>query len=164
MAETILALAATAGAAASSAGTALAAYAPAAATIGTGLSAAGTIYGGIQQNRAAEFEAKQMKARGDEEFAAGQAEANKMRREKELAQSRVRAVAAASGGGAGDPSITNIMEGIEEQGTYNELVAMYQGRSSRNKMYASAGSRRAEGRSALTGSLFKAGSTIYSRS
>lgn len=166
MAETILALGTAIGSAVSGAGTALSTAASSfggLSGIGTGLSAAGTIYSGVQANAAAKAEAKQMKAKGDEEFAISQREAMRSKREKELAQSRVRAVAAASGGGAGDDSITSIMEGIEEQGTYNSLVDLYQGRSARGKMYASAASRKAEGRNALTGSFLKAGSTIYSR-
>jgi len=163
MAETILALAAAAGTAAS-ATPALSTLA----TAGTALGAAGTLYSGLQANAGADFEAKQLKAKGDEEFALGQRRAMQARREKDLAQSRIRAVAAASGAGAGsgDDSITALMEGVEQQGDYNALLELYQGNSARNKAYAGAGARRTEGRSALTGSVpgaaGKAGSNLYS--
>lgn len=169
MAETLLALTTAIGSQVGAAGTALAAAAPSASTlglVGTGLTAAGTVYGGMQADSAARAEARQLKAKGDEEMAIGQRKAMQAQREKELAQSRIRAVAAASGGGAGDDSITAIMEGVEQQGDYNSMLELYQGRASQGKLYASAASRRAEGKSALTGSLLragsKAGSNLYS--
>lgn len=183
MAETLIALTAALGSAAGSvgatsaagalagassalsAGTGLAALVPSAstlATIGSGLTAAGTVYGGVQAANAAEFEAKQMKAKGDEEFAISQQKAAQAKREKDLALSRVRAVAGASGGRVDDPSITAIMEGIQEQGDYNSMVQLYQGKSNRNKLYGSAAARKAEGRSALTASLLKGAGSLYS--
>ena len=75
-------------------------------------------------------------------------------------------MAAASGAGAGDQSVTALMEGVEEQGAYNQMLELYQGRSDRHKAYAGASARRAQGRSKLTGSIItaagKLGSTIYS--
>lgn len=183
MAETLIALTAALGSAAGSvgatsaaaglagassalsAGTGLAALVPSASTLGTIgslLTAGGTVYGGIQEQKAADFEAKQMKKQGDEEFAVSQQKAAQAKREKELALSRVRATAAASGGGVDDASITSIMEGIQEQGDYNSMVEMYKGRSARNKLYGSAASRKAEGRSALTASFIKGAGSLYS--
>ncbi len=157
-----LALVAAAGTAASAAAPALSTLA----TAGTALGAAGTVYSGLQAKAGADFEAKQMKARGDEEFAIGQRKAMQARREKELAQSRIQAVAAASGAGVDNDWITSIMEGVEQQGEYNALLELYQGNSARNKAYAGAGARKAEGKSALTGSVLgaagKAGSNLYS--
>lgn len=97
-----------------------------------------------------------MKARGDEEQAIGQRRAMQARREKDLALSRIQAVAAASGGGADDSSITNLMQGVEQQGNYNSMLELYHGSTARSKTYASAAARRAEGRSALTGSIIGA--------
>ena len=97
-----------------------------------------------------------MKAKGDEEQAIGQSRAMQARREKDLARSRIQAMAAASGGGADDTSITNLMQGVEQQGNYNSMLELYQGNSGRNKAYASAAARRAEGGSALTGSIISA--------
>lgn len=175
MAETLIALTAAIGASAGTAGAVgtgaaaaggLASLIPSASTlsmIGTGLTAAGTVYGGIQAKAGAEAEGKQLKAKGDEEKAIGQRKAMAAQREKELALSRINAVSAASGGGADDDSITALMQGVEEQGSYNSMLALYEGTSSRNKAYAGAAARRAEGSSALTGSILSAGGSIYGR-
>ncbi len=170
MAETLLALTSAIGTQVGAATTALSAIAPSASTlsaIGTGLTAAGTVYGGVQAQAGADAEAKQLKAKGDEDLAIGQRRAMQAKREKELTQSRIRAVSAASGGGADDDSITNLMEGVEQQGDYNSMLELYQGRASQGKLYASAANRRAEGDSALTGSFLGAAgrgaSSIYGR-
>jgi hypothetical protein len=130
--------------------------------LGGVLSGVGTIFSGIQANAAAKFEAKQMKAKGDAEFAKSQREGIQHRKEKDLVLSRQRAVAAASGGGASDPSITEIMSKTEQQGEYNAMVDMYNGATARNDLYRSAAVRKKEGKSALFGSFLKAGSTIFS--
>lgn len=188
MAETLIALTAAVGASAAGAGAVaaptilpglaatgaataggLASLVPSASTLallGTGLGAAGTVYGGIQARAGAEAEGRQLKAKGDEEKAIGQRKAMQAQREKQLALSRINAVSAASGGGAGDDSITALMEGVQQQGDYNSMLELYQGNSGRNKAYASAAARRAEGRSALTGSILgaagRAGANLYS--
>ncbi len=163
MAETLIALTAAIGTSAASAGAVGTAAAGASAgglsTLGmlsTGLGAIGTLYGGLQAKAGAQAEARQLKAKGDEEQAIGQRRAMQARREKDLARSRVQAVAAASGGGVDDASITNLMQGVEQQGNYNSMLELYQGSTGRNKAYASAAARRAEGRSALTGSIIGA--------
>lgn len=172
MAETLIALTAAIGTSAATAGAAGTAAAGAAAAggaaasagsvlstlglISTGLSAAGTLYGGLQAKAGAEAEARQLKARGDVEKAIGQRRAMQARREKDLTLSRIQAVAAASGGGALDPSITNLMQGVEQQGNYNSMLELYHGKTAGNKAYASAAGRRAEGRSAMTGSIIRA--------
>lgn len=164
MAETLIALTAAIGTSAASAGAVGTAAAGASAgsalstlgLLGTGLSAAGTLYSGLQAKAGAEAEARQLKVKGDEEQAVGQRRAMQARREKDLARSRIQAVAAASGGGAGDASITSLMQGVEQQGNYNSMLELYRGNTGRNKAYASAATRRAEGRSALTGSIIGA--------
>ncbi len=164
MAETLIALTTAIGTSAASVGALGTAAAGASAGTGlstlgmlsTGLGAAGTLYSGLQAKADAEAEARQLKAKGDEEQAIGQSRAMQARREKDLARSRIQAMAAASGGGADDTSITNLMQGVEQQGNYNSMLELYQGNSGRNKAYASAAARRAEGGSALTGSIISA--------
>lgn len=165
MAETLIALTTAIGTSAASAGAVGTAAAGASAggsalstlgLLGTGLSAAGTLYGGLQAKAGADAEARQLKVRGDGQKAIGQRRAMQAKREKELALSRVRAVSAASGGGADDASVTTLMRGIEQQGNYNSMLELYQGNTRRNKAYASASARGTEGRSALTGSIIGA--------
>ena len=164
MAETLIALTTAIGTSAASVGALGTAAAGASAGTGlstlgmlsTGLGAVGTLYSGLQAKAGAQAEARQLKAKGDEEQAIGQRRAMQARREKDLARSRIQAVAAASGGGADDASITNLMQGVEQQGNYNSMLELYQGSTGRNKAYASAATRRVEGRSALTGSIIGA--------
>ena len=157
MAETLLALMSSVG---TSVSTAAASITPMEA-IGAGVSTIGTLYSGAQQAAANKFEAKQLKQEGDAKFAASQAEATKRRREGKLAQSRVRAIAAASGAGVATPTIDTIMAGIQTQSDYNSLVEMYQGTSQRNKNYASAASLKAE--NPMGAAIFKPIGNLYSR-
>ncbi len=139
----------------------LASFIPTAATIGTGLAAAGTIYGGVAAHRSAAFEAKQLKAKAAEERAIAQREARQRRREADLLQSRARTVAGASGGFVTDPSVTSIMTNIGREGEYNALAELYGGASRSSTLRGQARVRRREGRSALIGSMLDAGATIY---
>lgn len=129
--------------------------------LGTALSAGGTIYAGAKANQSAQAQADSMEAKGEQELAISQRKAAESRREKRLALSRQLAVAAASGGGATDPTTESIMAQTEEKGEYNALLDMYNGRSMRADLYNEAGTARAEGKSQLVGSVINAGSTIY---
>lgn len=130
--------------------------------LGGVLSGVGSIYSGVQANAAAKFEAKQMKIKGDAEFAKSQRDAMQHRKEKELVLSRQRAIAASSGGGTGDPSIEAIMSKTEQAGEYNAMMDMYNGVTARNDLYRGAAVKKKEGKSALFGGFLNAGSTIFS--
>lgn len=130
-------------------------------TIGTVLAAGGTIYSGIEAQNAADAQAKQLQKKGDQEYAIAQRKAIQSRREKTLALGRAQAVAAASGGGTGD-TVTDIMTGIEKRGETNALTDLYNGNVLRTDLYKEANATRKAGSSAMLGSLFQAGSTIYS--
>lgn len=130
-------------------------------TIGSLLAAGGTIYSGIQNQQAANTQAKQMQRKGEQEVAIAQRKAIASRREKQQALGRAQAVAAASGGGTGD-TVSDIMSGIERQGEYNALTDMYNGNVLRTDLYKEANATRKAGAQGLISSLFSAGSTIYS--
>lgn len=125
----------------------------------TALSAGGSILSGVQQKQASDAEAKALKTKGEQEVALAQRKALESRREKDRALGRVKAVAAASGGGTGG-SVSEIMAGIEQRGEYNALMDMYNGLSARNDLRNEARVAKAEGKSALVGSMIDAGSTI----
>ncbi len=129
--------------------------------LGTGLSAAGTIYAGNQAQASANAQAKSMEKKGEQEYAIAQRKARESRREKELVLSRQRAIAAASGGGASDPTVESIMGKTEEKGEYNALLDMYNGAQMRADLYREAGITRAEGQSQKTASYIGAASSIY---
>lgn len=108
------------------------------ATVATVASAAGTAYSaysGYQaanaqadaDQRRAAVEAQWAERRSLEEKAGAQREAADAMRTARLAQSRLGAVAGASGSGASDPTVMNLFEGIEGEGRYNAAAATASG-------------------------------------
>lgn len=77
--------------------------------------------------RAARYGAAQsiMVAKGAR--ATSQREASEYRRTARLTASRALAVAAASGGGASDPTVTKIISDITSEGAYRAALALYEG-------------------------------------
>jgi hypothetical protein len=65
--------------------------------------------------------------------------------DKKLALSKAQALAAASGGGATDTTVTNIMGEIEKQGEYNKAVALFAGETEMNRLNYEAQSALIEG-------------------
>lgn len=131
-------------------------------TIGAIASAGGTIYGGVAAKQASDFEAKSLKRKGDAEFAAGQREAMRRRKETEIILSRQKAVAASSGAGATDPTVEAIMGKTQQEGDYSAMMDMYNGAINRADLYAEAKSAKTAGNQDLMKSFFDAGRTIYS--
>lgn len=111
------------------------------ATIGPAVEGAGSamrFVGGIGAGRAARrageraqatanFEAAQLHQRAGQEVAASQRTALEERRRAELVASRAVAVAAASGGGVSDPTVSDLLADIEGEGAYRAGVELYQG-------------------------------------
>lgn len=125
----------------------------AAASAGLGL--VGSIASGVAADNAAQFEAAQMEAKGKEEFAAAQREAQAKRREGALVNSRAQALAAASGAGAGTdaPTIVKLMSDTTGEAAYNASTVMYGGEQRKRGLFDSARGRRAEGRASLLGGI-----------
>lgn len=80
-----------------------------------------------QSKSAAKFEAGQYIQQAGQERATAQRQSIEERRAARLAESRAIAVAAASGGGASDPTVTKIVGNLAAQGEYNALSALYTG-------------------------------------
>jgi hypothetical protein len=98
------------------------------------VAAAGTVVSVVQQQNAgkqaqlnADFEAAQYEKQANAELAVSQQDAVRARRESRYLQSRAQAVAAASGAGATDPTVVNLIGDLEEEGEYNALTALYNG-------------------------------------
>ena len=134
------------------------------------LKAGGSILGGFQADKVAKADAEQLRTQAGQERAASQREAMEERRQARLLASRGLAVAAASGGGADDPSVVNALADIEGEGEYRALTALYEGESEGRGLENQARARRAEGRNAkiagLIGgaaSLLDAGSSLKER-
>jgi hypothetical protein len=145
------------------------------ATVASGaLQAAGTIMGGnaaadagARAQQAQYFKAAQEEQAAQESRAAAQRVALDKGREASLALSKLQANAAASGGGASDPTVLGLGGDIAGRGEYESLLDMYKGENRARGLEDSAiGSRlsgdaaKAEGDAKKTASYFSAAGTI----
>jgi hypothetical protein len=87
----------------------------------------GTLTGGLDEKKAAEFQAAQLRQNAGQAMASAQRDLYSVQEQTALVASRALAVAAASGGGASDPTVVKIMAGIAGEGSYRAAVALYQG-------------------------------------
>lgn len=140
------------------------------AAAGMFLNFVGTLQEGQEANYAAKLEAQQMEAKANEERAVSQRRAIQARRIADRAKSRAKAVAAASGAGATDPTMENIYGDIEDQGTFNVLSELYQGEAKGQGLDFGAKMRRRAGKNALktsryraAGNLLEGGTSLYDR-
>lgn len=126
----------------------------------TVMSASNSLASGKAQARALEFQAQQAEQNAIAEQATSQRQAISERRKANLLQSRAQAVAAASGAGASDVTVNELMGDIGAEGDYNVLSALFEGdtRASGQRMYADA--RRFEAKEAKRYARSQAISTI----
>lgn len=75
----------------------------------------------------AAFTATQLESQASDALASGQKLAGEERRQAELAQSRIIALAAASGAGASDPTVVNLVARAAGEGAYRAGVRLYEG-------------------------------------
>lgn len=94
--------------------------------IGGLLSSVGSVVGGIAQSNQLQAQADADKVKAGETRASGQREAIRRSKEAKLVMSRQQAVASASGGGAGDPTVVNLMADVGREGKYQSGVATYE--------------------------------------
>ncbi len=127
---------------------------------GTILAGTSAITSGIHQKVSGDFQAKQLEAKANEERAASQRVAEEKRRKANQAMSRANALAAASGGGATDPTVVNIMAGIAEEGEWGAQTAQYMGEERARTSEMAATSTRMSGRNALTAGFTGGSATI----
>lgn len=135
---------------------------PAMMVAGAGMSAAGTIIGANSEAKALRSQANQLEAQAGLTRATSQREAMNDRRNAELVGSRGLALAAASGGGADDPTVVNMLADIAGEGEYRALTALYNGDQEALGMEAQAKANRKGAKATKTAALFKAGGTILS--
>jgi len=91
------------------------------------LSAAGTIGAGNSAKASADYQARQLKQQANAAEASGQYQAEQDRREAEFVRSRAQALAAASGAGASDKTVLDIMGRITEEGEFRALSSLWAG-------------------------------------
>lgn len=148
------------------AGTLLSAY-------GQQQQAAGAANTGANQLQLARFQAAQMRENAGTAKAAAQRTAADIDRDAQYSASRALAVAAASGGGASDPTVINVIAQTAGEAAYRKSLALYQGADRARSLESQAkativggemAASNASGSSlgALT-TLFKGGASLYSK-
>lgn len=103
---------------------------------------------GKAQQQALNYQAQQKEIQAGQERAASQRTAAGKRKEAALMGSRGLAVSAASGAGALDPTVVNLLGDIEAEGEYQALMDMYGGEQSARNLESGAELSRYEGRMA----------------
>ena len=130
-----------------------------------------------QEDLAADYEAKQLEHQAGQVVAISQREALDERKKAKLLESRALALAAASGGGASDPTIVKIMSDIAGEGAYRAQTALYEGAEESRRLMKGAEARRMggtmAGQSALSvarareigsvGTLFQGAGSLYAK-
>jgi len=136
-------------------------------TIGTVLGAAGTAVSAVsalQQGKAAQqeanFLAEQQRMKANEERSVGQQRMFQKRQQAELAQSRLRAVAAAGGGDTTDTTIVNLGGDIEEEGEFQALNEFVRGENAARGYMDMAKATQAKGAAMRAMAPIRAASTI----
>lgn len=105
---------------------------------------------GERSNAMDVWQAQQLEQNAGQAVAAGQAAAANQRIDTGYIVSQALARAAASGGGASDPTVINNIARIAQQGKYRENVAMYQGEERARAMGIQAQGKRYEGQLAAS--------------
>jgi hypothetical protein len=140
----------------------LAAAAPFLLAASTAVGAAYAIKSGQDQKLAAENEAAQMDAQAKAEQASGQRAYLTQQRQTQMVSSRAQALAASSGAGVSDPTVANIISGIQGEGEYQALSSLYQGDVTAKGLQYGANVRRSEGDAAAKAGYLRAASTVLS--
>lgn len=124
--------------------------------VSTQQSAAAAKSEGQASQALAEYNARQLRYKAGQERAVSQQRAIDERRQARLAGSRARAVAAASGGSATDPTVMDILAALRGEGEYNAQSALYEGDEAAKGLEAQANNAIAEGQYAAATGRYKA--------
>jgi len=113
-----------------------------------------TALGAQRQAQASEFEAEQLEVLAGQEQATAQRRADEERRRGRILQSRALALGAASGGGASDPTVVNIISDLAGESEYLAATRIYEGEEAARRARMGAAGARFTGETALeTGTL-----------
>lgn len=129
---------------------------------GSILSAGGQITSANAKAADLRLQAAQLETQAGLKRATSQREAIDQKRQARLAFSRGLAVAAASGGGADDPTVVNTLAGIEGEGEYRALTALYNGEETARGMEAEAAAARRGASSVKKAGILGAAGTVLS--
>lgn len=117
--------------------------------VSAGMSAVGAglkIASGFAGLDAARYQSAQLRQNAGNAQAAGERQAYDLDQQTKMIQSRALAVAAASGGGASDPGVVNIMARTAAEGAYRKAMALYNGDERAQAMMAAADAKDYEGK------------------
>ncbi len=142
--------------------------------VATGIQAGSRVNTGQQQieygetlRQAAQFEADQLREQSGDAIAAAQRRAWSEERQARYVASETLARAAASGGGASDPTVVNLIAKQAEEGAYRAQVALYDGNARARQLQRQAlareyegASRKASAEGAGRASMLGAGATL----
>lgn len=127
---------------------------------GGALKAGGTIIGAKGEAKELRRQATQLDIKAGQERASAQRDAIEQHRQATLVTSRALAVAAASGAGADDPTVVNIMSRIEGEGEYRALTSLFSGETDARALEAEAAARRREAKNTKKAAKLSALGTI----
>jgi len=132
---------------------------------------------GQQARVAKQFEAEQLREQAGQVIAVSQRAAMEERRKGRLMASRALAVAAASGAGASDPTVVNLIAGAESEAALRAAYALYEGEDRARQLRIGAAAKNYEGlaaeeagnqqasayKSMRTATLIKGGIGLYGK-
>lgn len=125
-----------------------------------------SVHSQIQAGKAASHRADVMARQKEADAEAAQVEAQQQaageRKKARFLRSRALAVAGASGAGVSDPTISNILTGIDTEGEMNALNTLWSGDTTSQGLRNEAASIRSEGRSAESAGYMSAFTTALS--
>lgn len=124
------------------------------------MSAKGQLDEGSAAEASAKSEAAQLRTEAIQDEAVSQRKAAERKRQMNLNASRALALASASGGGALDANVVDILSGFAEEADYGFRSALFEGESIARKKRYGADVREKEGKAAKSASKWKAASTI----
>lgn len=131
-----------------------------------GLGGVASFYGNILEGndaeRLAKLQAAQLRENAGQAEAAGQQAGEEELRKSELALSRMIAVAAASGGGASDPTVLKLASGITAEGELAAGMQRYNASSAARGMRIQAGLTEQEGAAKKRASRWRAAGGLLS--
>lgn len=107
-----------------------------------------TLQAGNQARKAANFQAEQLRQQAGQQQAAAQRQAADIGRQGDMIASTALAHAAASGGGASDPTVINLIARNAGESAYRQAVALYGGDDAARVMQLQADAREYEGKQA----------------
>lgn len=128
----------------------------------TVLSTAAPLLSGISAKKSAYSEAEQAVTMASRAKAESQQAAQQDLLKGRYAESRARAVAAASGAGASDPTVINDIANLKANSLYNALSDLYSGNTQAESLYRYAQAKRNEGDASLFSGVIGGATTLMS--